>query len=51
MKRADGSGATLAVIIGDDEAAAGEQHRVALDQLADAVNQLIFEWEDEDGSL
>lgn len=73
MKRADASGATLAVIVGDDEAAAEEltlkplrsagsgaadkmdkadsQHRVAFAQLADAVNQLIFEWDDEDGSI
>ena len=62
MKRADASGAALAVIIGDDEAAAGEatlkplraateQRRVAVDQLADAIGELIFEWEDEDGSL
>lgn len=53
MKRADGSGAPLAVIIGDDEAAAGEvslkplrdageQQRVALADLAEAVNNLIF---------
>ncbi|HWT54724.1 MAG TPA: histidine--tRNA ligase [Rhodocyclaceae bacterium] len=57
MKRADGSGAPLAVIIGDDEASAGEvslkplrevgeqrgeQQRVALADLAEAVNNLIF---------
>lgn len=53
MKRADGSGAPLAVIIGDDEAnagvvslkplrAAGEQQKVALADLAEAVNNLIF---------
>ncbi|MDE2600606.1 MAG: histidine--tRNA ligase [Rhodocyclaceae bacterium] len=57
MKRADNSGAPLAVIIGDDEASAGEvslkplreaaeqrgeQQRVALADLAEAVNNLIF---------
>ncbi|MDD5176507.1 MAG: histidine--tRNA ligase [Sterolibacterium sp.] len=62
MKRADASGATLAVIIGDDEAAAeevtlkplreaAEQHRVAYDQLADAIGALLFEWEDENGGI
>ena len=62
MKRADASGAALAVIIGDDEAAAGEatlkplreageQRRVAVDQLAEAIGELLFAWEDEDGSL
>ncbi len=62
MKRADASGAALAVIIGDDEAAAGEvtlkplreageQRRVAVDQLAEAIGELLFEWEDQDGSL
>ncbi|HTH93895.1 MAG TPA: histidine--tRNA ligase [Rhodocyclaceae bacterium] len=53
MKRADGSGALLAVIIGDDEASAGEvslkplrdngeQKKVALAGLADAVSDLIY---------
>ncbi|MBX9849943.1 MAG: histidine--tRNA ligase [Rhodocyclaceae bacterium] len=62
MKRADGSGAPLAVIIGDDEVAAGEvtlkplrdaveQKRVALADLAEAVNNLIFSTEDDDGSV
>ncbi len=62
MKRADASGAELAAIIGDDEAAAGEitlkalraeieQRRVAFDQLAEAIGELLFEWEDENGSL
>ena len=62
MKRADGSGAPLAVIIGDDEVAAGEvtlkplrdaveQRRVALADLAEAVNNLIFSTEDDDGSV
>jgi histidyl-tRNA synthetase len=53
MKRADASGAAVAVIIGDDEAAAGEasvkplreeraQSRVPLDRLADAVSDLLY---------
>ncbi len=53
MKRADASGATIAAIIGDDEAAAGEvtvkplreergQSRVALERLADAVSELLY---------
>ena len=62
MKRADASGAALAVIIGDDEAAASEvtlkplrqeteQRRVAFDQLAEAIGELLFEWEDENGGI
>jgi histidyl-tRNA synthetase len=62
MKRADGSGAALAIIIGDDEASAGEvtlkplrdavaQQRVALADLAEAVNNLIYSTDDDDGSL
>lgn len=62
MKRADASGASLAAIIGDDEAVVSEitlkplresiaQRRVAFDQLAEAVGELLFEWEDENGSL
>jgi histidyl-tRNA synthetase len=58
MKRADASGAALAVIIGDDEAAAGEasikplreqrgQSRVALERLADAVSDLLYGEESE----
>ena len=57
MKRADGSGAPLAAIIGDDEAnagvvslkllrEAGEQQQVALADLAEAVNNLIFSTDD-----
>lgn len=53
MKRADTSGAAVAVIIGDDEAAAGEasikplreeraQSRVPLDRIADAVSDLLY---------
>ncbi|KAA3654758.1 MAG: histidine--tRNA ligase [Proteobacteria bacterium] len=62
MKKADGSGAPCALIIGDDEAAAsevtlkplrdgGEQRRVAADQLADVLADLLFAVEDDDGSL
>lgn len=62
MKRADSSGAQLAVIIGDDEVAANEvslktlreateQRRVACDQLAEMIGQILFEWEDENGSI
>jgi histidyl-tRNA synthetase len=62
MKRADGSNAPVAVIIGDDEAAAGtatvkplrataEQRRVSLDELADAVGDLIFEMDDDHGGI
>ena len=61
MKRADASGAPLAVIIGDDEAEANEvtlkplretaeQRRVAADELADAVGAWLF-GDDEDGGL
>ena len=53
MKRADASGAPLAVIIGDDEVAAGEvslkplresgeQRRIAADDLATAVGEYIL---------
>jgi histidyl-tRNA synthetase len=62
MKRADASGAPLAAIIGDDEAhasevsikplrEAGEQRRVAFDQLAETVGEWILGTEDENGSL
>ncbi|MBT0961129.1 histidine--tRNA ligase [Denitromonas iodatirespirans] len=62
MKKADGSGAPCALIIGDDEAAAaevtlkplrdgGEQRRVAADQLAEVLADLLFAVEDDDGSL
>jgi len=63
MKKADASGAALAVVIGDDEAAAGEvglkplrgpggQQRVSLEGLADAAAGYLFvEEEEEDGSL
>jgi histidyl-tRNA synthetase len=62
LKRADGSGAAVAVIIGDDEARAGEvtvkplreaaeQRRVALDALDEAVGAWIFGGEDDDGDI
>ena len=62
MKRADASGAALAAIIGDDEAAAREitlktlraeteQRRVPFDQLAEEIGKLLFEWEDENGGI
>ncbi|MBI4986667.1 MAG: histidine--tRNA ligase [Rhodocyclales bacterium] len=62
MKKADGSGALLAAIIGDDEAAANqvslkplrdevEQRRIDFDELADTVGTLLYEWEDDDGSI
>jgi histidyl-tRNA synthetase len=53
MKRADASGAPVAVVIGDDETAAGqvsiktmrnssEQRRVGLDQVAESLAQLLL---------
>ncbi|NMF97452.1 histidine--tRNA ligase [Aromatoleum toluolicum] len=64
MKKADASGAQLAVVIGDDEAAAGEvglkplrgpggQQRVALEVLGDVVAECLFteEEEENDGSV
>ncbi len=62
MKKADASGAPCAVIIGDDEAQAGEvtlkpmrdggeQQRVAVDALADVLADLLFAVEDDDGSV
>ena len=62
MKKADASGALLAAIIGDDEAAANqvalkplrdeaEQRRIDFDELADTVGSLLYEWEDDDGSI
>ena len=61
MKKADASGAMLAAIIGDDEAAAqqvtlkplrdaAEQRRVDFDELADAVGTWLYDWDD-DGNL
>ncbi len=57
MKKADGSGAWLAVILGDDEAAAGEvtlkplredkaQQRVKIDDLVDSVSAHLFQEND-----
>lgn len=63
MKKADTSGAPLAVVIGEDEAAdgvvglkplrgPGVQQRITIDGLADAVAEQLFSEEDEqDGSL
>ncbi len=62
MKKADGSRAPLALIVGDNEAAAnavtmkplrsGEPQRtVALDQLADTIGDILFATEGEDGSV
>jgi histidyl-tRNA synthetase len=61
MKRADASGAWVAVIVGDDEARAGaagvkalreerEQSRVPLESVAEAVGQLLFARDDEETS-
>lgn len=58
MKRADASGAAVAVIVGDDEARAleasikplreaREQFRVNMDAIADAIAQLLYEDETE----
>jgi len=62
MKKADASGATLAVIIGDDEAAAeeasfkfmreeGEQRRLPVAQLGETLAALLYNVEEEDGSV
>lgn len=62
MKRADSSGAAIAAIIGDEEASSAEitlkplrqaveQRRVAFDQLAESLGELLYEWDDEDGGL
>jgi histidyl-tRNA synthetase len=66
MKKADGSGAPVALIVGDDETAANavtvkplrggydqppEQQRVGFDELADHLGALLFPMEDDDGSL
>ena len=63
MKKADGSGAPLAVVIGEDEAASGEvglkplrgpggQQRVPLEGIADAVAACLFiDEEEEDGGI
>jgi histidyl-tRNA synthetase len=58
MKKADASGAVFAVIIGDDEAAAGEvslkplreagdeQKRVKVDALGDAIMNSMLDWDE-----
>jgi histidyl-tRNA synthetase len=63
MKKADASGAALAVIIGEDEALAGEaglkplrgagaQQRIALERIAEAVADTLFTEEEEaDGGI
>lgn len=66
MKKADASGTTVALIIGDDEAAIEsvsvkamrdgeakppEQARVVFDQLADHLGELLFPTEDNHGSV
>jgi histidyl-tRNA synthetase len=62
MKKADASGAAYAVIVGEDEAAAGEvslkplrgggeQRRIAADGLAEALADLLFDLEDDDGGV
>jgi histidyl-tRNA synthetase len=61
MKKADGSGAPLAVIVGDEEAQAGEasvkalreerpQIKVPLEGLAGAVADLLFGGDDKEDS-
>ena len=58
MKRADASGATVAVILGDEEARAGvasikplrearEQSKCDLDALPDAIAGILYTEEDE----
>lgn len=62
MKRADASGAPFAVVIGDDEAAAGEvslkplrdgseQIRVPMDALPETLADRLLESEEDDGSI
>ena len=61
MKKADGSGAELALLIGEDEAAAGEvslktlrggeQQRIAADQLADVLMDRLLQVEEDDGGV
>ena len=62
MKRADASGAPFAVVIGDDEAAAGEvslkplrdggeQIRVPMDVLPETLADRVIESEEDDGSI
>jgi len=66
MKKADSSGAQIALIVGDDEAAADAvsvkalrsgfdqppaQVRVRFDELADHLGEILFPMEDDNGSL
>ena len=62
MKRADASGAPFAVVIGEDEAAAGEvslkplrdggeQIRVHMDALPETLADRLLESEEDDGSI
>ena len=62
MKKADASGAPLALIVGDDETAANAvtvkqlradtpQQCINFDQLADYLGDILFPLEDDDGSL
>lgn len=62
MKKADASGAAMAVIIGEDEASAGEvglkplrgpgvQQKLTIESLADAVAECLFPEDDDDGDL
>jgi len=61
MKKADASGAPFALVIGEDEAAAGEvtlkpmrggeQRRVSLDELAPALADQLFALDGDDGGL
>jgi len=62
MKKADGSGALFAAIIGDDEARAGEvslkslrsegaQVRMPLDELPEYLAQTLYGMDDDDGGI
>jgi histidyl-tRNA synthetase len=66
MKKADSSGAQVALIVGDDEAAANAvsvkllragfdqpaaQARVNFDELADHLGDILFPLEDDNGNL
>jgi histidyl-tRNA synthetase len=66
MKRADASGAAVALLVGADETASNEvsvkplratdgeiaaQTRVNFDQLAEHLGELFFPMDDDDGSL
>jgi len=62
MKKADTSGATVAVVIGDEEAQSeeasfkllregGEQRRVPAAQLGETLAALLYNVEEEDGSV